>query len=256
MIAANEAVARHMRDAKVPMIYRMHDNPDPEALDQVALVLKEFDYPVKDLHGASPATFQRIIKFAHTRPEKYLINSLLVRSLERARYVDFLSPHFGLASDAYTHFTSPIRRYPDLIVHRLLKAQLRGKLDTDPNSARMIPELGWLAEHSSFMEREAEMAENDSTRYKLTELMGEHIDEEFPGLITGVANFGLFVQLDNTAEGLVHVDSMPGGPYRYDGPRHVLFSEKRSEVFRLGERVKVRIISVSLADSRIDMELA
>jgi len=256
MIAANEAVARHMRDAKVPMIYRIHENPDPEALDQIALVLKEFDYPIKDLHGASPQTFQRIIKFAHTRPEKYLINSLLVRSLERARYVDYLSPHFGLASDAYTHFTSPIRRYPDLIVHRLLKAQLRGKLDTDPNSAHMIPELGWLAEHASFMEREAEMAENDSTRYKLTELMGDHIDEVFLGLITGVANFGLFVQLDNTAEGLVHVDSLPGGPYRYDGPRHVLSSEKKSSVFRLGERVEVRILSVSLADSRIDMELA
>ena len=185
-----------------------------------------------------------------------MINSLLVRSLERARYVDYLSPHFGLASDAYTHFTSPIRRYPDLIVHRLLKAQLRGKLDTDPNSAHMIPELGWLAEHASFMEREAEMAENDSTRYKLTELMGEHIDEIYPGLITGVANFGLFIRLDNTAEGLVHVDSIPGGPYRYDGTRHVLFSEKKSQIFRLGERLDVRIISVSLADSRIDMELA
>jgi ribonuclease R len=120
----------------------------------------------------------------------------------------------------------------------------------------MIPELGWLAEHASFMEREAEMAENDSTRYKLTELMGDHIDEVFPGLITGVANFGLFVQLDNTAEGLVHVDSLPSGPYRYDGPRHVLASEKKSSVYRLGERVTVRVVSVSLADSRIDMELA
>jgi ribonuclease R len=255
MIAANEAVARHMRDAKSPMVYRIHEDPDPEALDQIALVLKEFDYPVKDLHGASPQTFQRIIKFAHNRSEKYLINSLLVRSLERARYTDFLEPHFGLASEAYTHFTSPIRRYPDLIVHRLLKAQLRGRLLTDPDAAHMVPELGWLAEHSSFMEREAEAAENDSTRYKLTELMGEHLDEEFDGLITGVANFGLFVQLDNTAEGLVHTDSLRGGPYRYDGLRHMLFSEKRSEVYRLGGRVRVRIVSVSLADSRIDMEL-
>jgi ribonuclease R len=256
MIAANEAVARHMRDAKAPMVYRIHDDPDPEALDQIALVLKEFDYPVKDLHGASPATFQRIIRFAHTRPEKYLINSLLVRSLERARYVDYLSPHFGLASEAYTHFTSPIRRYPDLIVHRLLKAQLRGQLETDPNALRMVPELGWLAEHSSLMEREAEMAENDSTRYKLTQLMGEHIDEVFSGLITGVANFGFFVQLDNTAEGLVRADSLPGGPHRYDAARHTLSSEKRSSNFRLGERVDVRVINVSLADSRIDMELA
>ena len=256
MIAANEAVARHMAAAKAPMIFRIHENPDPEALEQIALVLKEFDYPVKDLHGASPATFQRIIKFAHTRPEKYLINSMLVRSLERARYVDYLSPHFGLASDAYTHFTSPIRRYPDLIVHRLLKAQLRGQLESDPNATRMVPELGWLAEHCSFMEREAEMAEMDSTRYKLTELMGDHIDEVFDGLITGAANFGLFVRLDNTAEGLVHVDSLPAGPYRYDATRHALYSEKRSSMFRLGGKVRVRILSVSLADSRIDMELA
>lgn len=256
MIAANEAVARHMRDARAPMVYRIHEDPDTEALDAVGLVLKEFNYPVKDIHGASPQTFQRIIAFAHNRPEKYLINSLLVRALERARYVDYLAPHFGLASEAYTHFTSPIRRYPDLIVHRLLKAQLRGALDTDTNASRMVPELGWLAEHSSFMEREAEMAENDSTRFKLCELMAEHLGETFPGLITGVANFGLFVQLENTAEGLVHSDSLPGGPYRYDANRHALAPEKRGKGFRLGERVDVRIVSVSLADARIDMELA
>ncbi|NTW29142.1 MAG: ribonuclease R [Coriobacteriia bacterium] len=256
MIAANEAVARHMRDAKAPMIYRIHEDPDPEALGQIALVLKEFNYPMKDIHGASPATFQRIITFAHGRPEKYLVNSLLVRALERARYVDYLGPHFGLASEAYTHFTSPIRRYPDLIVHRLLKAQLRGTLATDPAASRMAPELTWLAEHSSQMEREAEMAENDSTRFKLCELMADHIDEEFDGLVTGVANFGLFVQLENTAEGLVHVDSLPGGPYRYDAERHALFSEKRSETFRLGQGVRVRIVSVSPGDSRIDMEPA
>ena len=185
MIAANEAVARHMRDAKAPMVYRIHEDPDPEALAQIALVLKEFDYPIKDIHGASPATFQRIIAFAHGRKEKYLINSLLVRSLERARYVDFLSPHFGLASEAYCHFTSPIRRYPDLIVHRLLKAQLRGALDTDRDAVRMTPELAWLAEHSSQMEREAAMAEMDSVRFKLCELMAEHIDEVFDGIVTG-----------------------------------------------------------------------
>jgi ribonuclease R len=256
MIAANEAVARHMRDAKAPMIYRIHEDPDPEALDEVAQVLAEFDYPVKDIHGASPQTFQRIIAFAHKRPEKYLINSLLVRALERARYVDYLAPHFGLASEAYTHFTSPIRRYPDLIVHRLLKAQLRGELETDPGAVLMAAELGWLAEHSSFMEREAEMAENDSVRFKLCELMAEHVGEEFDGLITGVAPFGLFVQLPNTAEGLVHVDSLRGGPYRHDARRHLLYSEKRAQSYRLGERLRVRIVSVSVADSRIDMELA
>lgn len=256
MIAANEAVARHMRDAKAPMVYRIHEEPDADALGQIASVLREFSYPAKDLHGASPMTFQRIIKYAHNRPEKYLVNSLLVRALERARYVDYLGSHFGLASEAYTHFTSPIRRYPDLIVHRLLRAQLRGRLETDPNAAHMAPELGWLAEHSSNMEREAEMAENESTRFKLCELMAEHVGEDFPGLITGVASYGMFVQLENTAEGLVHVDSLPGGPYRYDGERHALVSEKQGRGYRLGERVRVRIQSVSLAESRIDLVVA
>ncbi len=255
MIAANEAVARHMRDAKAPMVYRIHENPDPDALAQVSLVLKEFDYPVKDLHGASPATFQRIISFAHGRREKYLINSLLVRALERARYVDYLAPHFGLASAAYCHFTSPIRRYPDLIVHRLLKAQLRGTLESDHDASLMTPELAWLAEHSSQMEREASMAEMDSTKYKLCELMADHIGEEYAGIVTGVANFGLFVQLANTAEGMVRTDSLPGAHYRYEPSRHMLVGEKKGDSYRLGAAVNVRIANVSLGDSRIDLEL-
>ena len=255
MIAANEAVARHMRDAKAPMVYRIHENPDPDALDQISLVLKEFDYPIKDIHGASPQTFQRIIAFAHGRREKYLINSLLVRSLERARYVDFLSPHFGLASDAYCHFTSPIRRYPDLIVHRLLKAQLRGQLEKDPNASRMVPELAWLAEHSSQMEREAAMAEMDSVRFKLCQLMADHIGEVFDGIVTGVANYGLFVQLANTAEGLVHSDAMPGEHYRYEATKHMLVGDKRGDSYRLGQAVSVRIANVSPGDARIDLEL-
>ena len=255
MIAANEAVARHMRDAKAPMVYRIHENPDPDALDQISLVLKEFDYPIKDIHGASPQMFQRIIAFAHGRREKYLINSLLVRSLERARYVDFLSPHFGLASDAYCHFTSPIRRYPDLIVHRLLKAQLRGQLEKDPNASRMVPELAWLAEHSSQMEREAAMAEMDSVRFKLCQLMADHIGEVFDGIVTGVANYGLFVQLANTAEGLVHSDAMPGEHYRYEATKHMLVGDKRGDSYRLGQAVSVRIANVSPGDARIDLEL-
>lgn len=256
MILANEVVARHMRDAEAPMVYRIHEDPDPDALDRIAVVLKEFDYPVKDIHGASPQTFQRIVKFAHNRPEKRLINSLLLRALERARYVDFLHSHFGLASEAYTHFTSPIRRYPDLIVHRLLRAQLAGELDRDPNAVRMVPELTWLTEHSSHMEREAAMAEDDSVRFKLCELMADHVDEVFEGFITGVANFGMFVQLQNTAEGLVHVESMPGDYYRYEPERFALIGDKHGETYRLGQPVTVRITNVSVAESRIDMELA
>jgi len=256
MILANEVVARHMRDAKSPMIYRIHEDPDPDALGHVAEVLKEFSYPVKDLHGASPATFQRIIRFAHTRPEKRLINALLLRALERARYVDYLGSHFGLASEAYTHFTSPIRRYPDLIVHRLLRAQLAGVLDTDAGVAGMVPELAWLAEHASFMEREAEMAEDESVRFKLCELMSRHVGEEFSAVVSGVTTFGMFVQLPNTAEGLVHVEAMGRDRYRFDATRFTLYGEESGHTFRLGQEVRVRLTAANLAEAKLDFELA
>ncbi len=255
MVLANEVVARHMRDAEAPMVYRIHEDPDPDALGQIAVILKEFDYPMKDIHGASPQTFQKIVKFAKGRPEELLINSLLLRALERARYSDILMGHFGLASDAYCHFTSPIRRYPDLIVHRLLKAELTGTLAKEPTSS-MAGELEWLAEHCSTMEREAESAEDTSQRVKLTELMSAHLGEVFDGIITGVMSFGFFVQLDNTAEGLVHVQTMTDDYYRFEPERFMLLGENRGAVFRLGQRVRVRLIDVSVSERRIDFEVA
>jgi len=255
MILANEVVARHMTAAKAPMVYRIHEDPDPDALAQVGVVLKEFGYPISDLHGASPKTFQKIVAFAHGRPEERLINSLLLRALERARYVDYLGPHFGLASDAYTHFTSPIRRYPDLIVHRLLRAQLTRALEKPP-TANMVPELAWLAEHSSAMEREAESAEDDSQKVKLVALMAEHLGEVFDGIITGVMGFGLFVQLENTAEGLVHVEAMTDDYYRLDAERFMLWGENKGLTYRLGQQVKVRVLDASIGERRLDFELA
>ncbi len=255
MVLANEVVARHMRDAEAPMVYRIHEDPDPDALGQIAVILKEFDYPMKDIHGASPQTFQKIVAFAKGRPEELLINSLLLRALERARYSEVLESHFGLASDAYCHFTSPIRRYPDLIVHRLLKAQLTGTLDREP-VASMAGELGWLAEHCSAMEREAEAAEDSSQRVKLTQLMAGHLGEVFDGIITGVMSFGFFVQLDNTAEGLVHVQTLADDYYRFDAERFMLWGENRGKRYRLGQRLKVRVLDVSVAERRIDFEVA
>jgi ribonuclease R len=254
-ILANETVAQHMTRTKAPMIYRIHEEPNPDALGQVAVILKEFDYPIKDIHGASPQTFQRIVKFASERPEKRLINSLLLRALQRARYVNYLGPHFGLASEAYTHFTSPIRRYPDLIVHRLLKAQLAHKLDRQP-AVQIAGELEWLTEHCSIMEREAESASKASTRVKLAQLMRDHIGEVFSGIVVGVQSFGMFVQLDNTVEGLVHVQALTDDYYTFDPARFMLIGESNGRVFRLGERIDVRVLDVSVSEGRIDFEIA
>jgi len=254
MILANEVVARHMSGAEAPMMYRIHEAPDEDALDEVAVILKEFDYPITDIRGATPATFQRIVAFAHGRAEELLINSILLRALQRARYSEELGPHFGLASEAYTHFTSPIRRYPDLIVHRLLRAQLTRKLREEP-VASMVPELHWLADHTSAMEREAEAAEEDSTRLKLAELMARHVGEEFDGVITGVTDFGIFVQLENTAEGLAHVRTMRDDYYRFEPERRMLVGEERGRVFRLGGTVRVRVAEVFVAERRIDFEV-
>jgi ribonuclease R len=255
MIAANEVVARHMRDHSSPMVYRIHEDPAPDALAAIATVLAEFDYPMKDIGAATPHTFQRLIAYASKRPERLLINSLLLRALKRARYVDYLDSHFGLASDAYCHFTSPIRRYPDLIVHRLLKAQLAGTLDRGPIVA-MIGELEELADHSSYMEREADAAESDSVKVKLVELMAQRIGEVFPGIISGVTSHGAYVQLDNTAEGLVHVARMTDDYYRFEPERFMLSGEHTGKSWRLGQEVSVRIVDAVASDRRIDMEWA
>ncbi|GAB4280804.1 MAG: ribonuclease R [Coriobacteriia bacterium] len=255
MILANEVVARHMTSHEAPMIYRIHEDPDPDALTRVAAVLEEFDYPVKDVCEPTPSTFQKIVRYAHGRPEELLINSLLLRALKQARYVDFLHTHFGLASEAYTHFTSPIRRYPDLVVHRLLKAQLAGALDDDAVQD-MVAQLEWIAEHSSVMEREAEAAEDESVKLKLAELMKDHLGEVFDGVITGVSGFGLFVQLPNTAEGLIHVESLADDYYTHEADRHLLRGEQTGRTYRLGQALKVRVVDVVVSERRIELEPA
>lgn len=254
MIRANEAVAEHMLQAGAPMVYRIHEKPDPEALSPVAAVLKEFDYPVSEIRGATPATFARIIAYAHNRPEKRLINSLLLRAMQRARYTAYIDTHFGLASDAYSHFTSPIRRYPDLVVHRLLRAVLREGAQA-PELMTAAEDLEWIADHSSTMEREAEAAEDETVRLKIAQLLAGHVGEVFDGIITGVHSYGLFVQLENTAEGLVHVRSMIDDYYELDATGFSLIGRERRRSYRLGERVSVRITNVSTVDARIDFEI-
>ncbi|RJQ54569.1 MAG: ribonuclease R [Actinobacteria bacterium] len=250
MILTNEVVASKMAKRRTPMIYRIHEDPDAETLAEIGVILEEFDYPAKSLIGATPAVYQSVIRHAHNRPEKLLINSLLLRSMKQAIYSPESGEHFGLASKHYSHFTSPIRRYPDLVVHHLLTTLLS---EGRQASTELFEDLYGVAEHSSLTEREAEDAERESVDVKVCELMAGHIGEAYDGIVTGVANFGLFVQLPNTAEGLVRVNDMTDDYYVYEPERYLLRGERTGKVYRLGQAVRVRVAAVVIGERRIDL---
>lgn len=256
MIAANEAVARFLRDSKTACIYRVHEAPEAADMAQLKPILQEFGYDrhvsLSALSSADPKAIQRVLKYAHGRKEEFLVSSLLVRSMKRAVYRDACERHFGLASDAYAHFTSPIRRYPDLMVHRLVKTALFGR--TQETSA-IEHALASIAEHASDAERTADEAARESQELKLYELLSQHTGERAEGMISGVAASGFFVRLENTAEGFVSL----GGREEYfalDATRRTLTGSDSLTVYRLGMRVRVLIAAVYPYERRADFKLA
>ncbi|MBE0446751.1 MAG: ribonuclease R [Actinobacteria bacterium] len=255
MIVTNETIANFMYWQDVPMIYRVHDKPSEESLIQIEELIENLRYPVRKLKGAHPRVIQQIISYAHDRPEKLLINNLLLRAMKRAKYAPSSMLHFGLASQHYTHFTSPIRRYPDLIVHRLVKGALDQNL-SEPGIVNMVDNLTDICEQSSYTEREADDAERESIDVKLCELMKAHVGEVFSGTITGVSGYGFFVQLPNTAEGLVHVRDLRGDYYEYDEGTFTLLGRRTGRMFQIGQPVKVQITNVIIGERRIDFVLA
>ena len=257
MIMANEAVARHLRDAGFPGLYRVHERPGRDALEGLVPVLEEFSWFKKVnrplLVAGDPHEVQKVLSYAKDRPEGALVTTLVLRSMMRAVYSPQLAPHYGLASEAYLHFTSPIRRYPDLVVHRMLKAQLFGrpeKFDQEASS------LAWLAEHSSEMERVAERAARESQEAKIVELMEGRIGERFSALVSGVATFGLFVRLDNTAEGVVEMAELGHEYFVLDPVRHTLTGSDTGRQFRLGRRLAVRLMEADRRTRQLRFRLA
>ncbi len=241
MIAANECVAGHLFRKKLPCVYRIHESPRPKSLEALLPVLRELHYDIKGLRSGEPTAYQALLEQARMRPECDLVESMVLRSMERARYSTNPQEHFGLASAHYCHFTSPIRRYPDLMVHRLLK-----------DAAAMEGQLDWLAEHSSKMERRAEQAERDSVNLKICEYMERKVGEEFVGTISTVHAYGFFVRLDNTAEGFVRFDPVKHEHFRFDPKLQTLMGEETGRTYRLGQRVKVTLKQVNLRDQTID----
>lgn len=258
MIAANIAVAEHMEDSGWPCVYRVHERPDADALAELVPLLQEFsayrDMPVGAFVEGVPSALQSILRKAKGRPEEELVSSLLVRSMKRAVYRRQCAPHYGLAASRYLHFTSPIRRYPDLIAHRMLRMQLSGRRSKDFDGQASA--ISWLAEHSSEMERTAEAAARESQEIKLCELLASQIGEVFEGVVSGVATYGVFVRLPNTAEGLIPVRCLGDEYFSLDAVRRVLTGEETGRSFRIGRRLEVRLHAVDPRKRSIEFRLA
>ncbi len=255
MLAANEAVAAYLTAMRVPLPYRIHEPPAEEAIEELARFLEGFGVRLERQRGtARPGALQRALQRVAGTPEERLVNTIVLRTMKQARYAPMNAGHFGLAADCYTHFTSPIRRYPDLIVHRLLNAHLTH--DRAANAATAA-ELTAICEESSRRERDAMEAEREVVQLKKVQFMQDKIGETCGGFISGVVPFGIFVELEEWfVDGLVHVATLTDDRYDYVEHRHLLQGRRRGRVFRLGDALRVRVASVSVERRQIDFVLA
>lgn len=254
MLLANQTVARRAREMRIPFIYRVHEAPDPARVEELREFIQGLGLSLaKNAHRSSKA-FQNLLRSAEGRPEEDMLSMLILRGMKQARYSAEKVGHFGLGIDAYTHFTSPIRRYPDLVVHRLVRqAFLQGERIPEELEER----LATVSELASVRERRAVDAERESVEVKKLEFMERHVGDAFPGIVSGVTSYGLFVLLDDVlTEGLVHVSSIEDDYYHFEEELHALVGESHGRRFRLGDRVKVRVVSVDRPARQLDLELA
>jgi ribonuclease R len=256
MVAANECVARMLTWSRQQGIFRVHDKPSPGKLAELQAVIGEFGLALKgDLEDLPPRELQRVLKAVAGRPEERLVHALTLRALARAVYLPSCKGHYALATDHYLHFTSPIRRYPDLVVHRFLAEGLAGQVRQGVERELVEAELEELARHCSLTERRADEAERDVIRYKQAAFMLERVGQVFAGHVSGVVAFGLFVQLDEVfVEGMVHVSELRDDFYRYDESGHRLVGERWGRVLRLGDAIQARVLGVD--EERMEVRLA
>ena len=251
MLVANETVAEHMFRLDVPFVYRVHEEPEAEKMAKLNQLLSNFGQRLGRLDEIQPGALQKVLGKIAGRPEERIISTVMLRSLKQARYESENLGHFGLAAHYYTHFTSPIRRYPDLIVHRLLREMIEGGISGKRRDRlnELLPEIAF---HSSERERAAAEAERESVELKKVEYMEQFIGEEFAGIINGVTAFGIFVELDNGVEGLVHVSTMDDDYYTYVEEQYMLLGERTRKIYRLGDPVSIVVTKVSHEDRTID----
>lgn len=256
MLLANETVARHAAACELPFIYRVHPKPDEEKVAALEQLLAGFGYSARGISRLQPAAFQEVLEAVRDRPEERLINMVMLRSMKQARYAPARTDHFGLASEYYTHFTSPIRRYPDLFIHRVLREALAagGALE-ERRASDLRARAAYAAAISSERERLAMEAEREATDIKKVAFMQNKIGDVYPGFISGVTSWGLYVELENTVEGLVHVRTMSDDFYVYDERNFALTGRNTGRRYRLGDPVRVRVLRASAEDRTVEFEL-
>lgn len=256
MLAANETVAEHFHWMELPFLYRIHEDPKPEKLQRFFEFVTNFGLVIKGTgNSVHPKAMQEIIKSIEGLPEEPVISTMLLRSLQQARYYPESLGHFGLSTDYYTHFTSPIRRYPDLIVHRLIRTYLINGDTSKETVVQWNAVMEEIADHTSERERRAVDAERDTDALKKAQFMSDKIGEEFIGMVSSITNFGIFVELPNTVEGLVHISNMTDDYYRFEDRMMVMIGERTGRQFRIGDEVKVRVANVVIEESSVDFEI-
>ena len=256
MIAANKIVAEDMYWRDIPFIYRVHDEPDLDRMKEFNEFIHNFGYHLKGVkNGVHPRSLQEILEKVEGKAEQNIIETVLLRSMKKAIYSEHNIGHFGLGLDYYSHFTSPIRRYPDLMIHRIIKEVLSEGYLSDKRREDIKKQVINVSDHSSLQERRAMEAERDSVDLKKIEFMEDKVGEEFEGIISGVTGFGFFVRLENTVEGLVHVEDLKDDYYHFERSQHALIGERTKNKYQIGDEVEVEVIGVDLDQRQLDFVL-
>ncbi|KNY28473.1 ribonuclease R [Pseudobacteroides cellulosolvens] len=255
MLICNETVAEHFYWANAPFVYRIHEEPDIEKIQSFSDFINKLGYHLKGSGQVHPKAYQDLLSKVKGTKEERIISTVMLRSLQKARYSHESDGHFGLAAKFYCHFTSPIRRYPDLIIHRIMKEYLRGKLNENRED-ELNERLPDIARRCSERERAAEEAERETEDLKKVEYMKQHEGKVFEGIISSVTSFGMFIELDNTIEGLVRMSSMEDDYYVFDEEQYLLFGERNRKIYRIGDIVQVQLAKADIAKRQLEFVLA